>query len=127
MDSPDSTITHWKSLAEKARRGGWGDDHALYDPILYTRSGIGAKALYRRIFQVPFLVALYGEKQEPTGLYDKELNEVTLPRYWKVSQEAHALMMRQDHDSVLAFLDSVPTEWERGLPTREIPPEEAPE
>ncbi len=127
MEQPDSTIVHWKSLVEKARRGGWNDRHSGYDPILYTRSGIDSKALYRRIFQVPFLVALFGEDDEPTGLYDKEINEVNLPRYWKVSQEAHGMMMRQEHESVLAFLDSVPTEWERGLRTPEIPPEEAQE
>jgi hypothetical protein len=131
MDSGDSTIHHWKSLVEKARRGGWDDRHSGYDPILFTRAGIDSKALYRRIFQVPFLVALYGEEDTETGTYDKELNEVRLPRFWAISRNVHTMMMEQDHESVIAYLDSQETVWERerdaSLPTQTEQAQEATE
>lgn len=105
----------------KAERVGWKDFHLLFDPIFYTRHGIAQKGFYRRIFQVPLLVALYGDNMVETGEYDKDLNPVTLPRYHSIARQALDMMMRQKPQSVLAFLDSVPTQSELDARSQALP------
>lgn len=122
---------HWENLVRKAERGfshfRWKDFHILFDPIFYGRHGVDKKGYYRRIFQVPFLVALFGDDPVPTGLYDKDLNPVVLPRYQAVAREVVDMIMAQDEESVLAFLDSQPTvyEVENGIRPDEKPEESA--
>ena len=111
-----SNETHWKNLCEKAKRGGWNDTHKFFDPVFITTQGIGHKGLYRRIFQVPFLIALYGDEEVETGLYDSDLMPCTLPRYWHISSVVHDMLMQQNNESVLAYMDSVPTNDDRLRP-----------
>ena len=116
-----SNEQHWENIILKAERAGWKDFHLLFDPIFYTRHGIAQKGFYRRIFQVPLLVALYGDDMVETGEYDKELNPVVLPRYHAIARQAVDMMMRQEPESVLAFLDAIPTQNELDARSQVLP------
>lgn len=120
-----SNEQHWENLILKAERAGWNDFHLLFDPIFYTRHGIAQKGFYRRIFQVPFLVALFGDDVVETGEYDKELNPIVLPRYHFIARQATDMIMRQEPESVLAFLDSVPTQIELDARSQVLPKTDA--
>ena len=118
---PTSNEQHWENIILKAERAGWKDFHLLFDPIFYTRHGIAQKGFYRRIFQVPLLVALYGDDMVETGEYDKDLNPVVLPRYHVIARQAVDMMMRQEPESVLAFLDAIPTQNELDARSQALP------
>lgn len=113
-----SNKEHLANLIRDAKANGWIDDNATYDPRFdvknnyYDLNESDKKWYYRRIFQVPFLKARYGGKMMSTGIYDKNGKEILLPRWWYVSRKVHDMIMEQNDESVLAYMDREPTEKE---------------
>lgn len=114
MHDQVSNFQHWESLYKKALKSGWQDWHRFYDPIYVGRRGLDAKGWVRRVFQVPFLLAIFGKKPVETGMFDAAGKPIFWPRYKVIAHQALDMMLEQDPDSVLAFLDSQAPLWENG-------------
>lgn len=105
-----SNIQHWNSLIDKARRSGWEDAWEYFSPVGYGLRSVDRKDWYIRVMNPTFLRALFGERLTSSGYVDDMgMGEpYMLPAYHVVGLEVADMMMRQDHESVLAWLDSLP-------------------
>lgn len=103
--------TAWNTLMDKAARAGWSDWQSAYDPVYVNRHFFWQKSHLRILFRTPLLKYLFGEESTSTGTYNENLEEIFLPRYQVIAHKALDIMLA--HEPVLAYLNSLETQFER--------------